>query len=151
MAFMYDQALKDLENGILDMDTDTIKCTLLMTNTTCDTESTVATVSAFTDRDENDSVTFTFAHGGDGRRTLTGVAVTVSAGTMKFDATDVTYALLANGIRNIDSVLVHREGTTNDTDAIPILYMDYTTSQSPGGSNFIVTWPAGGLYTKVNV
>lgn len=141
----YPVAITSLANGSLDLDTDTLKCALVMTDTSADTETTVDNVDALTLLDEFDGSGYTGAHGGAGRKTLANVTVSDDGTTMTFDNTaDLTWTTLGAGTRSITGVLIFKEGTADDTDAIPIAYLEVADTAANGG-DITIAFNASGI------
>lgn len=136
-SFIYDNAKKLLMNGGLDLDTHDIRILLVMSNTTCDTEDTKLTISGFTTLDEMDGA-------GYARVALTNEAVTDSGTYGKFDADDVTFTAVSAGTRSITGAVIYRF-ITNDTDNVPIAYIDFGGDFAANGSNIVITWSATGI------
>jgi hypothetical protein len=124
----------DLEEGQND-----IRVALLMTNTTADTEEETATVSAFTTLDEHNGSNYA-------RKTLASQAVAIDTtnNRIEFDFEDLTWSALGNGTRKAQGMLVLKH-VTNDSDSVPIAFVEFTVSQDPGGGNFTVTMDAEGV------
>lgn len=128
---------------------ETIKCTLLMTNTTADTEEDAATVSAFSTLDEMDGSGFTWGHGNTGRKTLTitpthdttnnRAEFTVSGGS-------TTWASLGAGTRSVQGALIFSEGTSDDTDAYPIAWVEFSSPFTANGTDFTINWDSEGVF-----
>jgi len=146
-TFAYPIGDLNMRNGTIDVDTDTIKVTLLMTNTTADTEQDVATVSALATLDECDAGgAFTWGHGGNGRKTVT-ITATRSAGQTQINipAGSTTWTALPLGAsgRSIAGVLLFSEGAADDTTAYPIAWLEFTSPVAANGTDFTVTWSGG--------
>jgi len=143
----YPVAITSMGTGALDLDAATLKAVLVMTNTTADTDTTVDTVSAITTLDEMDGSGFTWGHGNDGRKTLSNVTVSDNGTTMTFDNTaDLTWASLGVGARSITGVLIIKEGTADDTTAIPICFLEVTDTAANGG-DITISFNASGILT----
>jgi len=148
-SHFFNEAKRAFSNKEIDIDTDTIKATLVMTNTTADTEYEKDTVSALTTLDEMDGTGFTWGHGNDGRKTL---SVTLSevigapgVGYAMWDATDVTWASLGAGTRDVQGVLIFKEGASDDTTAVPICFVDFAADFTASGGDLTVQWHADGF------
>lgn len=143
---VFNIAKKMLLDATLDLDTDTLKAVLVMTNTTADTEIDADTVSAITTLDEYDGSGFTWGHGNTGRKTVGSKTVTVDDTDDEgvFDSTaDITWSSLGAGTRANQGMLLIREGTTNDTDAIPIAFFD--ASFTGNGGDVTIQFNAEGI------
>lgn len=139
-SFWYTYAAQKIMNGTLDLDTHDIRCALLMSNTTADTENDAQTISGFTTLDEMDGTNYA-------RKTFASEAVNVDTTNDRgeFDAEDQTWTSLGAGTRAVAGALIFRF-ITNDTDAIPIAYID--TGGFPitaNGGNLTITWNAEGI------
>jgi len=155
-SYVFNIAKKMLLDATLDLDADTIKLTLVMTNSTILTATTdnsgteaqdLDTVSAVTTLDEMDGSGFTWGHGGTGRKTLANISVTVDDTDDEgvFDNTvDLTWSSLGAGARDVAGALLHRAGTTDDSDAIPIAFIDFTDTPANGG-DFTVQFATEGI------
>ncbi len=117
---------------------DDIRVALVMSNTTCDTEEETALMNAFTTLDEMDGANY-------GRKTLASQAVAIDTTNdrVEFDFEDLTFTALGNGTRDVQGMLVLKH-VTNDTDSIPLFFVQFSVNQAPGGSNFTVTIDAEG-------
>lgn len=134
----YNEAKRAIAAGEIDLNADDIRAALLMTNTTADTENDgITTISGFTTLDE---------HGTAGRVALANEAVNKddTNDRAEFDADDALWSSLANGARAIQGVLIYKH-VTNDTDSIPIAFIEFSATQNPGGSDFTVQWNAEGI------
>lgn len=143
-TFAYPIGDLNMRNGTIDVDTDTIKVTLLLTNTTADTEQDVADVDALTTLDEpSDAGGFTWGFGGSGRKTAT-ITATRSAGQVQINipAGTTTWASLPLDVsgRSVAGALLFSAGSVNDTDAYPIAWLEFTSPVAPNGTDFVVTW-----------
>lgn len=128
-------------DGSVDFDTDTIKAALLMSNTTADTEADVDTVSAITTLDEADAT-------GYSRLTLASKAVATDDVNDRgeADAADLSFTGLGgDATRDYQGVLIYKE-VTDDTDSIPICFIEFATTASLGASQVDVTFDAEGIY-----
>lgn len=125
----------------------TVKATLVMSNTTSDTEQDVADVDAFTTLDECDATGYTWGHGGDGRQTLT-VATTRDDSNDEIElqissgSGTTTWTLTGAPTRQVTGVLILIAGTSDDTDAYPIKYEEVTGPS--GAGTYVHTWNAEG-------
>jgi len=141
--FVYTNAKRAFLAGEIDLDTADVRALLVMTNTTADTEEDVATVSAFTALDEMDGA-------GYSRATLTGEAVAVDNANNRgeFTAADFRFLNVSAGTRNVAAVVLFLF-TTNDTDAVPLAYIDTAGSLAfpltPNGGTITIAANAEGL------
>lgn len=117
MSFVYTKALTKIALGDIHFDTDDIRVALVMTNTTADTEEDVEFMDDFGTLDEMDGANYA-------RKALTeAVNEDTTNDRAEFDAADLTWTSLGAGTRSMAGaiVLLH---VTNDTDSIPIIYID---------------------------
>ena len=146
--FVYTESLADLMSGDIDLDTHDIRCRLVMTNTTADTDEDAATWAAFSVPDEMDGANYAAV-------ALTTEAVTADTANDrgKFDADDVTFSSLGVGTRNVLAVVVVKYVDGGNAD-IPIFYIDSGFSPPTGvaanGGDFKVTWHADGIAYSYN-
>lgn len=139
-SVVYNEFKRASAAGEIDLDADDIRIALMMTNTTVDTENSgITTLSDFTALDEDDGANYV-------RKVLASEAVNKDDANNRaeFDADDVTWTALGNGTRAIQGVLVYKH-VTDDTDSIPIAFVDFAADQNPGGSNFTISWNAEGI------
>lgn len=121
---------------------DDIQVALVMTNTTVDTEEEITALSGFATLDEMDGANYV-------RKTLASQAVAIDTANdrVEFDHEDLTWSSLGNGTRNIQGMLYYcQDSGTSDANAVPYQFTEFSSSQSPGGSNFTVTIDAEGAF-----
>lgn len=139
----YNEALRAIMAGELDLNAHDIRVALLMTNTTADTENdgktTISGGTGFTTLDEFDGSGYV-------RKALANEAVNKDDANdrAEFDADDVTWTALGAGTRSIAGILVYRHVTT-DADSVPIAWLEFATPKTPDGSDLTVQWNAEGL------
>lgn len=117
-----------------------IRALLVMTNTTLDTENDgVAFINQFTTLDEMDGANYV-------RKALSGEAVAKDDANdrAEFDADDVTWSALGNGTRAVLGLLIFKH-VANDTDSIPIAFIERSTSMNPAGDDVVYQWNAEGI------
>lgn len=142
----YTIAKKDFLDATVNMASDVIKAMLLMTNTTADTEAGAATVSAITTLDEFDGAGYIKDHGGAGRQVIDiTVATSGTEGQATADVDPETWTALSVGTRDIQGALVHKEGTADDTTAVPIAFVDFPSDITPNGGDISINWAADGV------
>lgn len=120
-----------------------LRVALVMTNTTADTEEETALMNAFTTLDEMDGANYV-------RKTLASQAVAIDTtnNRIELDFEDLTWTALGNGTRAIQGLLLLRH-VTNDTDSVPVGFIEFSATQNPGDSDFTVTVDAeGALHVK---
>jgi hypothetical protein len=125
-------------SGDMDLNADSMRLILCMTNTTADTDIDADNTSSYT-LDEMDGANYA-------RQTLANIAVNVDDANdrAEFDADDVSIASLGNGTRAMQGYLIH-EHITNDAASFPFLWNDFSSTINPGGSTFTITWNAEGI------
>jgi hypothetical protein len=139
-SVFYFAGMAGLCDGSIDFDGDTIKAALLMTNTTADSENAgIANVDDFGTLDECDSAGYT-------RKTLGNPAVNIDTGNarIELDADDVTWTALAACTRDVQGVLIYKH-VSDDSDSIPILFVDFASDLTPDGSDVTIPWNAEGI------
>lgn len=141
--FLYTNAKRALLAGELDLDANTIRCLLVMTNTTADTEKDKLTISGFTTLDEMDG-------SGYSRQTLSGKAVAADNTNNRgeFTASDITFQNVSAGTRSVAAAILYKF-ITDDTDSVPIAYIDTAGSLAfpltPNGGNIKIAANAEGF------
>lgn len=83
-------------------------------------------------------------HGNTGRKTLANASLTVTAGSVKFDADDITWSSLGAALPDVYGILIIFEGTTDDTDATVMAYIDLDPIVSPDGNDLNFQFPSAG-------
>ena len=141
-SFAYTKFKQLLLAGEIDFDEagNDIRVILVMTNTTADTEKDVDTVSAFTTLDEMDG-------SGYGREAIANQATAEDEANDRgeFDGDDVTFASVSAGTRDVQAAVIYKH-VTNDTDSVPIAYIDTGGFPfSPGGGDIVIQWNAEGI------
>jgi len=126
--------------GEIDLDADTLKILLVMTNTTADTEANIQTLSAYTTLDEMDGANYEVKTLGS----LTHALDTVN-NRFELDAGDVTYTALGAGTRNVQGVLLYKHVDGTDASDQPIAFIEFGSSLSADGSDVTISWDAEGL------
>lgn len=126
---------------------DDIKNLLAMTNTTAGVEENDEFVSQITTLDENDGSGYTGGHGGAGRRSLASQTVTPDNTNWRgvFDAADETWTALGAGTRALDGDIIHRVGTSDDTTAKLIAWVEFASDVTLNGGDFTIQWHADGI------
>ena len=141
--FVYTNAKRAILAGEIDWASDDIRALAVMSNTTADTEEDTTTISGFSTLDEFDGSGYT-------RQTLAGKTVTADNTNDRgvFDANDAQFTNISAGSRAIVGFLVYKH-VTNDTDAIPLLYIDTVSGIAlpftPNGGSVIIQWSASGV------
>jgi hypothetical protein len=117
-----------------------IRVALLMTNTTADTEADIDLMNAFATLDECDST-------GYARVALTSEAVNIddTNDRAEFDAADASFTGLGgDATRAIQGAIIFKH-VTNDTDSIPIAFIDFTTDIPVTATQVDIPWDAEGI------
>lgn len=137
---VYNIAKSGFLDGSIDWDTDTIKAALVMTNTTADTEIDVDTVGAITTLDESDD------SGSYARQTLTASVSTDDANDRgEADADNISFtSLTGDATRAYQGILILKE-ITNDTDNIPIAFVEFPSTIAGTATQVDVTFDAEGV------
>lgn len=89
---------------------------------------------------------YTGGHGNAGRRTITGVTISLGASgvTVYVDGADpATWSSVATGV-TINGAVLHVKGTSNDTDAKIIAFYDLTDTPT-NGSDITLSWNSSGM------
>lgn len=134
---LYNSAKKDIIDGTIDLDNDTVKAVLLTTD-----HVPAATDSTYADLD-NECADADYA-----AQTLANPVFTESAGTVKYDADDVSYGTTVSIAARYIVLVKQAGGSLASTDKL-IGYMDlddtgYNVRST--NSNFIVRWNTDGLF-----
>ena len=126
--------------GEIDLDADTLKILLVMTDTTCDTEANIQTLSGFDDMDEMDGANYEV-------KTLGSLthALDTSNNRFELDAANVTYTALGAGSRNVQGVLLYKHVDGTDANDQPIAFIEFGSSLSADGSDVTISWDDEGL------
>jgi hypothetical protein len=139
-SIVFQNAVKLMMAGDLDLNAHDIRVALLMTNTTADTENDITLMNGFATLDECDST-------GYARVALTGEAVTHDTvnNRAEFDANDASFAgLSGNATRAIQGALIYRH-VTNDADSVPICFVDFTADIPATATQIDIPWNAEGI------
>lgn len=141
----YHNAIKQLFAGELNLSSDDIRVALLMTNTTADTESDIDFISDITTIDECDAT-------GYSRVALANESVSVDDANnlAKFDADDAVFSGLgADATRDYQGALIYKH-VTNDSDSVPIVFIDFTTDVPKTATQVTLPWPTDGIIKGVS-
>lgn len=145
---LYAPAALKLVTGLIDLDNDTIKCLAIASNGAFDPAGAEydglddAALAAGITSYECNATNYA-------RQTLSNITVALTGGTLpvKFDADDITITSLgADGTHPIEGWLVYVDGAT-DADRYPLVWLPYTSAQSPNGNDFVIQWNASGIIT----
>lgn len=150
-TFVYNRAARDIMKGTVDLDTKAISAVLVGTTTTISTHTDASTVDAFT--------TGTFAEytgANYARKNLLSSDTTVTQddanNRAEWDNSNVVYTALGSDSRSCGGILLYLGSSTgNDTDNVPLAYLDITTFNGNTG-NVTISWNAQGIlqYSAVN-
>lgn len=136
---VFNEAKRAIAAGEIDLNADDIRVALLMSNTTADTaNSGIVNVDDLT-LDECDGANYV-------RKALASEAVNKDDANNRaeFDAADVTWTALGVGTRASQGVLVYKH-VTNDSDSIPIAWVEFASNVTHDGTDFTITWNAEGI------
>ena len=138
---VYGLAQQHLANAAIDWDTDTIKVSL----------HTSTYVPAQDTHDFHDDATNELAATGGytaGGNTIANRTSGYTAGTnvQKLDGDDVTFTDLTPSAAFRYGVIYKDRGGLSSADEL-IAYIDFGADQNPGGSDFVISWNAGGIVT----
>lgn len=139
-SVVYNIAKSGLMDGTIDLNSHDIEIALCMTNTTADTEVDADTISAITTLDECDAT-------GYARQDLASETVTTddTNDRAEFDAADSSFTGLGgDATRDIQGALIYKK-VTNDTDSIPIVFVDFTSDISSAATQIDITWNSEGI------
>jgi hypothetical protein len=132
---VFDNFKKNIMNGNIDLDTNTIKVALVTSSYT----PTQATHEFFNQVTNEVSGTGYTAGGA----TLASAAVSASEGKGVFDANDVTWA---NSTITARGAVIYKDTGASTTSPI-IAYIDFGSDKVSSGGDFKITWNASGILT----
>ena len=142
MSFVYTPALGLLDAATLTGD---VRAALLMSNTTGDTDTDAATISAIGTLDEYDGASYARV-----ALTTEAWAAVLATDRFKFSADAIVFATLGVGTRQCVGLLLYLH-VTNDTDSKPLMYIDGTGFPFDGnGANVTFTPNADGVMYNRN-
>jgi len=133
----YNTATKDILDGTIDLDTDTIKVSL---------HSSTYTPSVA--HDFYDDITNEMASGGGyttGGETLASTAVTtVTTNDAMYDAANVTWSSNASGFSTARYAVIYKSTGTDSTS--PLLgYIDFVSNQDNVNNDLTIKWNTSGI------
>ena len=138
---VYGLAQGHFANAAIDWNTDTIKVSL---------HTSTYTPAQDTDDFHNDATNELAASGNytAGGATIANCTSGYTAGTnvQKLDGDDVTWTALTPSAAFRYGVIYKDRGGASTADEL-IAYIDFGADQNPGGSDFVITWNAGGIIT----
>ena len=132
---IFDNFKKNVMNGNIDLDTNTIKVALVTSGYT----PTQATHEFFNQVTSEVSGTGYTAGGS----TLASAAVTASGGKGVFDANDTSWA---NSTITARAAVIYKDSGASTTSPI-IAYIDFGSDKVSSGGEFKITWNASGILT----
>lgn len=145
MSFVYTPAKELNMKAALDYDGDDLRVMLLKTSgsTTADTDQDAATISAITTLGE-------LVATGYARQALASEAVNRDDANNRaeFDAADVAFGAIGGAVNDTIGAILLFKFVTNDSDSIPIAYIDNagsSFSMPTNGSTISITWNAEGI------
>jgi len=135
MSFAYTRAAEALGKADLDLDTIHLRAFLVMSNTTADTERGANVVDDFTTLDEYDGAAYV-------RKTLAGVTLTRNDTDHRIElaADPIVWTALGIGTRQCVGVVVYAF-VTDDTDSIPLAFVNGTGFPFDGGGSTVTVTP----------
>lgn len=147
-SFVYTRALFQLANGDMDLTGDDIRVLLVKEsgNTTTDTEADTTFLDQFTTLGELSATSYV-------RKALANELITEDTANdraeFSADAT-VVWSPLGGASNDTIGALILYKHVTNDTDSIPIAYIELSDTTTNGG-DITVSWNAQGIlqYTTV--
>lgn len=135
-SVIYNSFKRDIMNGGIDLDTDTIKCALVTSSYTVDIDA----------HDNYDDITNEVANGNGyttGGATLASVTVTADTTDDEgvFDAADVTWSTSTITARG---AVIYKSTGTGSTSKL-IAYVDFGSDYTSTAGDFTITWAAEGI------
>jgi len=132
----YNNATKDILDGTIDLDTDTIKVSLHAS-----TYTPAATHDFFSDL-TNEVTGSNYTAGG---ATLGSTAITtVTTNDAMFDAADATWSAHATGFSTARYAVIYKSTGTASTAPL-VGYIDFTTDQDNVNNDLTIKWNASGI------
>lgn len=125
----------------IDLNADDMRILLLMSNTTADTQNDgVVNLADYTTLDEMDGANYVV-------KALANEAVNKDDANdrAEFDADDVTYTALGDGTRAVQGVELYKHVDGTDANDLACAFIQFSTNQNPGGSDFSIQWSAEGI------
>ncbi len=140
-SLVYTRAKYQIANGDIDLTGDDIRVFLVKVagSTTTDTEEDTTFIDQFTTLGEVSATNYV-------RKALAGEVVNEDTANdrAEFDATDVTWSSLGGASNDTIGALIVFKFVTNDTDSIPIAYIELTDTTTNGG-DITVSWNVEGI------
>lgn len=132
---VFDNFKKNIMNGNIDLDTDTIKVALVTDGYT-PTQATDEFFNQVTNEVEGTG----YSAGGE---SLASKAVTASGGKGVFDANDVIWA---NSTITARGAVIYKDTGAPSTSPV-VAYIDFGSDKISSGGDFKITWNASGILT----
>lgn len=139
---IYNNVLKWLMDGTVDLDTDDIRARLVMTNTTCDTEiDAISNIDDFTTVDKADATGYS-----DIDMSSLAVAADDANDRAEFDADDLSFTgLSGDATRDYQGVLLYKYVDGTDANDVPIAFIDFSSDIPKESTQVDVPWDAEGI------
>lgn len=144
-SFTFNLGSYQVQHQDLDFLTDTMELLLVKDTYTPDRDDTSAVYAAA----EISVAGYTGGFGGSGRRVLGSKTLTNDTANNRtvYDAADPASWLLDPG-EDVSGAIVGKKGTLDDTDAVPLFFIDFGT-KSTNGTDFVFAFDPSGLgYTQ---
>lgn len=135
--FAYTEAKSKILNGDIDFAVDDIRVLLVDSSTSADTEEDVTTINGFATLGELSDASYA-------RKALANEVVNKDNPNdrAEFDADDVVWSSINAGTAAAAIIYKH---VTNDTDSIPLFYIDSNFPFVTNGGDFTLQWNAEGI------
>ncbi len=143
MSFVFNEAKRAFAEGEIDLGADDIRCVLVMSNTTFDTEVDIDTMADATTEDYYDGANHDSTNG----HALANEVVNEDAGNSRaeFDADDLVFSALGVGARQAQGIVVFK-WITNIGLSLPIAFIDTGGFPFDGnGGDVTFQWNAEGI------
>lgn len=140
-SVVYNEFKRANAAGEIDLNADDIRCRLVMSNTTCDTENdAIVNIANFTLVDKCDSAAYA-------DEALANEAVNKDDANdrAEFDADDATWLALAVSTRDLVGVLLYKYVDGTDANDLVVAYVEYASPKTPDGSDFTTEWNVEGI------
>lgn len=143
-SFVYTNAAYRLLIDI-DLINDDIRGLLVMTDTTVNAEEDASFIDEFTTLDEFDDASYD-------RVALANNAIDKDEPNdrAEFSADNLDFGALDDGTREIQGAVIFKF-VTDDTDSVPIAYIEFAAPFNPGGLGVVIQWNPEGIIQFVPV
>ena len=137
-SFVYTPSLTRMGSALFDWVGQDIRCLLVMSNTTADTDQDAENIADIGTLDEDDGANYV-------RKAAANEAQSQDDPNNRLELSfdPITWSALGNGTRNVVGLVIYQH-VTNDADALLIAYVDIGTI-APGGADLTVTNNAQGI------